>query len=103
MEILGAVTGAVNGHSNGHANGASNGAVNGVTNGSSNGSEHGVANGSHNGNGTANGNGHPAATNIYATVKGPLGIESASLRGKVALVTGSGKSMQVNKKVFNPC
>lgn len=28
-----------------------------------------------------------------ATVSGPLGIESASLRGKVALVTGSGMFM----------
>lgn len=26
----------------------------------------------------------------FATVRGPLGIESASLKGKVALVTGSG-------------
>jgi len=33
------------------------------------------------------------STNQYATVKGPLGIESASLKGKVALVTGSGRGI----------
>jgi len=47
----------------------------------------------------ANGNGieseTPAAptTNQWATVNGPLGIASASLAGKVALVTGSGRGI----------
>ncbi|PQE17404.1 tetrahydroxynaphthalene reductase protein [Rutstroemia sp. NJR-2017a BVV2] len=33
------------------------------------------------------------ATNEYTQVNGPLGIESASLKGKVALVTGSGRGI----------
>jgi len=52
----------------------SNGDSNGATNGSSNGS--------------SNGNGH--ATTASPPIPGPLGIEAASLKGKVALVTGSG-------------
>lgn len=41
----------------------------------------------------ANGNGASitAETPIISTVRGPLGIGSASLQGKIALVTGSGK------------
>jgi len=35
----------------------------------------------------ANGNGHATAD---PPIPGPLGIEAASLKGKVALVTGSG-------------
>ncbi len=38
-----------------------------------------------------NGNGH-ATTPAISTVHGPLGLGSASLHGKVALVTGSGQS-----------
>ncbi|TVY83504.1 Trihydroxynaphthalene reductase [Lachnellula suecica] len=46
-------------------------------------------------NGTENGSSvAPAAsTNPYAAIPGPLGIESASLKGKVALVTGSGRGI----------
>jgi hypothetical protein len=33
----------------------------------------------------------PNGTNGFATVKGPLGLASASLDGKVALVTGAGE------------
>ncbi|KAM3084359.1 hypothetical protein ACMFMF_001718 [Clarireedia jacksonii] len=33
------------------------------------------------------------ATNAYTQINGPLGIESASLKGKVALVTGSGRGI----------
>lgn len=33
----------------------------------------------------------PASTPLISTVRGPLGIESASLKGKIALVTGSGE------------
>ncbi|PVH86741.1 putative Tetrahydroxynaphthalene reductase [Cadophora sp. DSE1049] len=51
-----------------------------------------------------NGNGHvtetapapvaaPASTPLISTVRGPLGIESASLKGKIALVTGSGRGI----------
>jgi tetrahydroxynaphthalene reductase len=39
-------------------------------------------------NGTENGS---APVRGVADIPGPLGIESASLKGKVALVTGSGK------------
>jgi hypothetical protein len=43
-------------------------------------------------NGHANGNGHATTrTPGIAEVRGPLGIGSASLAGKVALVTGSGE------------
>ncbi|KUJ19213.1 NAD(P)-binding protein [Mollisia scopiformis] len=35
----------------------------------------------------------PATTNQWATVNGPLGIGSASLAGKIALVTGSGRGI----------
>jgi len=35
----------------------------------------------------------PPTTNQWATVNGPLGIGSASLAGKVALVTGSGRGI----------
>lgn len=41
----------------------------------------------------------PPTTNKWATVHGPLGLESASLAGKVALVTGSGK-VQTHKTKF---
>lgn len=43
----------------------------------------------------SNGNGHvdaaPEETPLISRVRGPLGIGSASLQGKVALVTGSGE------------
>ena len=52
----------------------------------SNGDSNGAANGSS--NGSSNGNGH--ATTTSPPIPGPLGIEAASLKGKVALVTGSG-------------
>jgi hypothetical protein len=44
-------------------------------------------------NGTENGSGvaPTAPANNFSAIPGPLGIESASVRGKVALVTGSGK------------
>lgn len=42
-------------------------------------------------NGTENGSA-AASTNPYAVIPGPLGLESASLKGKVALVTGSGNA-----------
>jgi len=38
-------------------------------------------------NGTSNGRGHATAS---PPIPGPLGLEAASLKGKVALVTGSG-------------
>jgi tetrahydroxynaphthalene reductase len=42
--------------------------------------------------GHSNGNGHATTrTPGIAEVRGPLGIGSASLAGKVALVTGSGE------------
>jgi hypothetical protein len=62
----GTINGA-NGHSNGHTNGD---ATNGTTNGHSTAPEAGK----------------------YTKIPGPLGIESASLKGKVALVTGAGLS-----------
>lgn len=63
-------TGTINGASNGHANGdaAPVEASNGTTNGHSTAPEAGK----------------------YTKIPGPLGIESASLKGKVALVTGAG-------------
>ncbi|KAK0121480.1 hypothetical protein ONS95_009774 [Cadophora gregata] len=68
-------TNGVNGHVNGHVNGnASYDEVVPIT----------------------NGNGHAtetASTPVISTVRGPLGIESASLKGKVALVTGSGRGI----------
>lgn len=35
----------------------------------------------------------PQSTSTYDKIPGPLGIEAASLKGKVALVTGSGRGM----------
>jgi hypothetical protein len=49
-------------------------------------------------NGHTNGHTNGAAqsssvyTNKYTQIPGPLGLESASLKGKVALVTGAGMS-----------
>jgi tetrahydroxynaphthalene reductase len=75
---------ATNGHTNGEAaplNGHSNGAANGATNGHAAPVVPEVA-------APANGSTHvePEITRI----RGPLGLGSASLAGKVALVTGSG-------------
>jgi len=102
---------ATNGHTNGEAplNGHTNGEapLNGLTNGEA--PLNGLTNGEAALNGQTNGhtNGHaaPAVPEVSAPapengsahvepeitrVRGPLGLASASLAGKVALVTGSG-------------
>lgn len=43
-----------------------------------------------NGNSNGNSNGHAPVVRGVADVVGPLGLGAASLKGKVALVTGSG-------------
>lgn len=65
-------TGTINGGANGHSNGHTNGDVINETN-----------------------NGHSTAPEAgkYTKIPGPLGIESASLKGKVALVTGAGRGI----------
>jgi tetrahydroxynaphthalene reductase len=102
----GTINGESNGHTNGHSNGYSNIEANGHSNGHANGHSNGYSNIEANGhsNGHANGgdaqvdaangatNDHSVAPEAgrYTKIPGPLGIESASLKGKVALVTGAG-------------
>ena len=48
----------------------------------------------------------PSGTSKYDAIPGPLGLASASLEGKVALVTGAGKSkqhVQVHNSVAVAC
>ena len=83
---------AMNGHVNGeaHMNGDTslNGEapMNGHTNGHTNGHAAPVAEVP----APAPANGHAAAEPEITRIRGPLGLGSASLAGKVALVTGSG-------------
>ena len=57
-------------------------------------------------NGASNGNGHSTATNgrgqptAGPPIPGPLGIEAASLKGKVALVTGSGRLLECHISTY---
>ena len=83
-------TGIINGESNGHANGHSNGYSNGVANGHSNGHANGDNGHIEAANGTTNVHSAAPEAGKYTKIPGPLGIESASLKGKVALVTGAG-------------
>ena len=83
-------TGTINGESNGHANGHSNGYSNGEANGHSNGHANGDDAHVEAANGTTNGHSVAPEAGRYTKIPGPLGIESASLKGKVALVTGAG-------------
>jgi hypothetical protein len=76
-------TGTINGDSNGHANGHTNGHANGDA------AHVETADGTTNNHSTA-----PEAGK-YTKIPGPLGIESASLKGKVALVTGAGTSFPI--------
>ena len=103
----------INAESNGNSNGNSNGESNGHSNGSapaenSNGSSNGHSNGESNGHSdgsvpaeTSSSNGHSAAPEAgkYTKIPGPLGIESASLKGKVALVTGAGMPQSVKTRM----
>jgi tetrahydroxynaphthalene reductase len=75
---------ATNGHINGEAHMNGEAHLNGHTNGHTNGHAAPVA------EVPAPANGHTAVEPEITRIRGPLGLGSASLAGKVALVTGSG-------------
>jgi tetrahydroxynaphthalene reductase len=75
---------ATNGHINGEAHMNGEAHLNGHTNGHTNGHAAPVA------EVPAPANGHAAVEPEITRIRGPLGLGSASLAGKVALVTGSG-------------
>jgi hypothetical protein len=86
-------SGDINGIANGHPNSDSNDYTNtSQSNGQSNGHINGDAPHVENANGNINGHSSDPEAGKYTRIPGPLGIESASLKGKVALVTGAGMS-----------